>query len=242
LILNANHIEYEQQDSVSRQVASDVKGINSSVTGLDITKISEFDFYGIKIKNQDVLTMDMSNLEQSNDMEIYGLIGFQVYKDYDILFDYENNSLVFIKPELTPKYLKDTHQTNKIAEVALEMKSHIPCVKGSIGKNEYTLGIDSGAGGNVLDRKLWNLLKKQLKNVEDVELRGAGESRNVQSGSLKKLSIGNKVFTNTKTVFNDISHLNATGKIQIDGIIGYEILSKQKTVLSFQNQKLIFID
>ena len=38
-----------------------------------------------------------------------------------------------------------------------------------------------------------------------------------------------------------MSHLNAKYENKIDGLIGYEILSKQKTVVSIQNRKVIFI-
>jgi hypothetical protein len=242
LILNSKYVEAGKQDSASKQVISDSKGVNGSVSGMDITKISEFDFYGMKIKNQEVLMMDFSNLEDANDMEIYGLIGYQIYKDYDILFDYENNTLVLIKPELRSVYLENKYAQNKITEIPIEMQAHIPCVKGNIGKREYNLGIDCGAGGNLLNEQLWDILKKQVKDVEKTELGGAGESKNVSSGKLKKLAIGNKTFTQTTTVFNDMSHLNASGKLQIDGLVGYEILSKQKTLISFNSQKLIFIE
>ena len=42
-------------------------------------------------------------------------------------------------------------------------------------------------------------------------------------------------------MFNSISHLNMSKDERIDGLIGYQILSRQKTVLSYRNRKLILI-
>ena len=39
-----------------------------------------------------------------------------------------------------------------------------------------------------------------------------------------------------------MSHLNARYENKIDGLIGYEIFSKQKTIVSITNKKLIFIE
>jgi hypothetical protein len=242
LILNSKHAKSEKADSIKNSAALGAQGVNSSISGMDITKIPEFDLYGIKIKNQDVLTMDLSHLERALGIEIYGLIGYQVYKDYDMLFDYENNTVVFIQPDHTSDYLKNNYNQNTIAETPIEMRQHIPYVQGTIENQTLTFGIDNGAGSNLISESFWELLKKQVKNVETAELKGAGESRDVKSGILKEIIIGNKKFENTQTVFNDISHLNTGKEASLDGLIGYEILSKQKTLLSFRNKRLLFID
>lgn len=62
----------------------------------------------------------------------------------------------------------------------------------------------------------------------------------VHEGKLKWLKIDGKTSRNTRTVFNNISHLNTNKDERIDGLIGYEILSRQKTILSYRNRKLLF--
>lgn len=58
---------------------------------------------------------------------------------------------------------------------------------------------------------------------------------------MKRIKIGGRTFRNTRTVFNDVSHFNRNNNERIDGLIGYEILSRQKTILSYRNKKLIFV-
>lgn len=40
---------------------------------------------------------DLSHLE--NGTEVYGLIGYDVYRDYDLLFDYKGKTLTLIDPD-----------------------------------------------------------------------------------------------------------------------------------------------
>lgn len=78
-----------------------------------------------------------------------------------------------------------------------------------------------------------------MKNLKTVDLMGMNseKSMKVYKGKLKNLFVGSKKFKITYSVFSDIDHLT----IQADGFIGYEILSRQKTILSYKNKKIIFV-
>ena len=184
---------------------------------------------------------DLSHLLK--DEEIYGLIGYQVIKDYDWLFDYANKTLTLIKPDKTADYIsKMQYATYEIPLQMTSETSHIPFVKGKIGTEEVSLGIDCGAAANLLDVALFDKLKNNLTDITTAELTGASKQKaDVRKASIKSLAIGEKLFENVLTVFNDMSHLNASWENKIDGLIGYEILSKQKTIVSLRNKKIIFI-
>ena len=251
LILNS---KYLKNGNTNTESISSVQGVNTSISGSDIVQMNDFDFYGIKIGQSDVLTMPLAQLEKEFRPEVYGLIGYEVYKDYDILFDYANQTLTLIQPEATGKYLETHYKRSKIEILPIEMRAHIPTVKVKAGKTEFTFGVDCGAGANLLDEKYYTPLKKNISKMEYTDLSGAGETKsNIKAGKLKEITIGKKKFKNTYTVFNDMSHLNATatcpvhgsqydGVVQLDGLVGYEILSGQKVLLSFQNKQLLFID
>ena len=70
-------------------------------------KKSELSFGGLKMINQDFLTLDLSNIEEeANAGEIYGLIGYELIKDYDILFNYKTLEITLISPSSFDKYRK----------------------------------------------------------------------------------------------------------------------------------------
>ena len=237
LYLNSRYFSKDTINSMST-----AQSVNSSISGQDVIHIDSFDFYGIKTQGKDFVMSDLSHLLK--DEEIYGLIGYQVIKNYDWLFDYANKTLTLIEPDKTDSYIKELHYT--AYEIPLQMTSetsHIPFVKGKIGAEEVSLGIDCGASVNLLDVTLFDKLKNSLTDITTTELTGASKQKaNVQSATVKSLTLGEKSFENVSTVFNDISHLNSRRENKIDGLIGYEILSHQKVLISVQNKKFIFIE
>ena len=98
---------------------STAQSVNSSISGQDVIHIDSFDFYGIKTQDKDFVMSDLSHLLK--DEEIYGLIGYQVIKDYDWLFDYANKTLTLIEPDKTDSYIKELHYT--AYEIPLQMTS-----------------------------------------------------------------------------------------------------------------------
>lgn len=222
--------------------SKDVTG--SSINGQDVVTVDSFCFKGIQAKDIKVMMSDLSHLE--NGMEIHGLIGYSIYKDYDLLFDYRNKTLTLINPDYTDTFLNENGC--KYIEESLYFNnektlSHIPCVKARIDNTEFLMGIDCGAGTNLLDAGLWEALKRNLKNVGTTDLKGAnnGTAAEVHEGKLKSMKIGRKTFRNTNTVFSNIDHLNSERTEAIQGIIGYEILSRQKTVLCYKKKRMLFI-
>lgn len=232
--------QYFANDSIIS--ISSAKGVNSSISGQDVIRIKSFDFQGIKIQNTDFVMSDLSHLLEKE--EIYGLIGYQTIKDYDWLFDYANKTLTLIKPDKTDDYISKMQYTTY--EFPLKMASetsHIPFVEAKIGKTEVALGIDCGASVNLLDTALFDKLKNDLTNITTTELTGASvQKAKVQEASVKSLTIGKILFKNMPTVFKDMNHLNSQWENNIDGLIGYEILSNQKTLVSIKNKKIIFIE
>ena len=242
VILNSKYIQ--TNDTINKKTISTSKGVGGSISGMDIKKVEKLDFAEIIIENQDVLTLDISHLEKSleTDIEIYGLIGYELIKDYDLLFDYNKKELTLINPDFFTQYKNDELSDYKFTIVPFGLESHIPIIKARIGKKDYSFGIDCGAGTNLMDGGLLAPMLTHLKHIEKDTLSGADKNRmEVTKGFIKKLYIGERRFKNVSTVFNDMSHLNNGYNLKLDGLIGYELLSKQKTLISYRRKQMILI-
>lgn len=241
LYLNSKYFRGNDDEEGARMSSSE--DVNGKISGgQDVITIDSFDFNGIRGNGMKVMTSDLSHLE--NGTEVYGLIGYDVYKDYDLLFDYKHKTLTLIDPDYTETFLKE--RKYEYDEVPFEMSKtmrHIPLIKAQIDTVSLTLGIDCGAGNNLIDSKRWDEFESMLRRVKTTKLKGISndEGAEVHVGELKSLKIGGKTFRHTQTVFNDVSHFNRNKDERIDGLIGYEVLSRQKTILSYKNKKLIFI-
>ena len=239
LYLNSKYFSHTN-DTVNS--ISSAQGVSSGISGQDVFRVNTFNFHGIRAENTDFVMSDISHL--SKDREIYGLIGYQVLKDYDWLFDYEGKTLTLIKSDKTENYIKEMrYNTYEVPMQMTSEKSHIPFIETKIGDITLMMGIDCGAAVNLIDDSMFSKLEKRMSNISTTELNGASkESTTVKNGDIKSLNIGKKRFKHLPTVFSDISHLNARWTNKIDGLLGYEILSRQKLIMSINNKKLIFIE
>ena len=241
IILNSRYFRNDDDDRTALSEISDVHATHSG--GLDVFQVQEFDFFGIRIEESSFATKNLAHLEQSLDTRIYGLIGYEVLRNHDLLFDHANNTLTLILPSATEKYLATRFQQSQIERIPIEMRNHIPVMRGTIGNHEFNIGFDSGAQGNLLNEEFLSLIEGHVSTMETIDVSGIVAIGSAQRGDIDKLSIGNKVFQNTSTIFMDMSHMNTEDStIQLDGLIGYEILSRQRVLLSYQSRELIFID
>ena len=196
LILNG---KYFAADNNAVANLSNVQSFTGSISGMDITKITDFEFNGLTLNNADVLTADISHLEEYIGCKLHGLIGCEIYKDYDLLFDYKNNIFSLIKPEITPSYIAANISAEETIEIPLEMFKHIAVLKGAIGGIELNLGIDCGATSNLLKHELFELLQSRLQNIRNEKVFGASDSKDVLKAEIDLITIGSKEFSNVRT-------------------------------------------
>ncbi|MGB2273833.1 MAG: hypothetical protein ACPH2K_05615 [Flavicella sp.] len=239
VILNGKYFPTDSKGSF----ISNVKGVNDQNINVHTKKVSELDFYGISTKDTELMVMDLSHLKVDLGFEFYGLIGYEIIRDYDLIFDYEKKLLTLIAPDYYETY-KNTHLSKAVLEVVpMQQIGHIPVVETKVGDNLLKLGIDCGAEVDLFDVSLYDQVQQQLSNLGTEELKGAQKNVEiVTQGVINNLSIGQKQFSSIPTLFKDITHLNSSLDAKIDGLLGYPILSKQRTLISFRRNELVFIN
>ncbi len=244
LILNTKHIT--KTTDTNAKVISSAKGINGNMGAMDIVKVKSFDFSGIKIENQDIITTDLSHLEVELKTSIYGLIGFEVYKDYDLVFDYKSKTLTLLNPEKSKVYVEGKFDKKQFVTLPITLdgkNQHLAVISVDIAGKNVKLALDCGAESNLFDTDLFESVKSEMTKLHSDELHGADKStQTVQSGKLKTLTLGTKEFKKVKTVFSTMKAISDGYKLKLDGIIGYEILSQQSTLLSYVNKQLVFLE
>ncbi len=242
-VINSKYIRKDTTDTSRKNqtVLGSSKGIHDeNLSGTDIVR-TNIDFYGIRMLGQDVVTHDLSHLELDGN-KIYGLIGCDLLEKYDVLFDYEKKVVILIKPDYFETYRKEKFPQNLIESVPFEMRRHIPVLPVKIEDRYYKMGLDCGANVNLLDIAFLPQMKAFMKEITTKELNGLSKSKkDVVHAVLKKFYVGTILFPDTKIIFSDISHLNKDKDVKLDGLLGYEFLSKQTTLLSYQRKELLLI-
>lgn len=165
VILNNNYTV--TGDSLNQKKISSTKGVGGSISGLDINRIGKLDFSGLIMENQEILTLDFSNIEKKQrGIQIGGLIGHELIKDYDLLIDYKSQELILIEPEQYEEYKKQYLFNSKLTVVPFQMTSHLPLVQARIGNNDYTFALDTGAEANLIDVKFFQRVSGELKKIK----------------------------------------------------------------------------
>lgn len=233
VILNAAHL-----NSINKKSLSNSSSATGPISSMDIYRVGSLNFGGLQVIDQDVLTFDLSHVEKEHGVEIHGLIGFELYKGYDVLYDYRNQKLTLINPE----YVDEFYRQDSASTIEFVMQSHLPVIDVNIEGEVFRFGLDSGAESNLLDDKHYKYLTPFLNEMDEDTLIGANnQSKLVKKGKIKSLKLADMVFKNSDTVFSQMGQLNLIDEQKIDGLLGYPVLSLQKTLVSHSKKQLVLL-
>ena len=240
-MVNRRYFHPSRQRSRSYSRITDVSGV--PMVGRDTYTAHEFDLQGIKEEGGQYLSIEMSQMEREDGIEALGMIGAQTLQGYDVLYNYADSTLTFIRPQDTDAFLEANYPLEALREVPLTIVEHVPCVEAKIGDDIYQLGIDCGAGGGVLSQAYRRQLANFSRPVGAMELTGISRIPvRVTQIQVYRLEIGGKVFTSMDFLLHNLRTMGIEAEDGIDGLVGYDVLSKQKTLISIENRRMIFID
>ena len=186
-------------------------------TAMEVT-IPDLSFSGVTLTDQNAMLMDLSYVEDSlkgfdPDLRLLGTMGIDIIRNFSASIDYGKNKIT-----LNPSWGFD-----KSTCVPLQMEI-LPVVEIEIDSEQYRFVLDTGANTCLLGTALQG--KVPVQPVEDAP--------NVFK--ISSVSLQNRPYKDILAVFTDISAIQS--KVSVDGVIGYHILSEQRSYLDFSNQKL----
>lgn len=191
--------------------------------------------------------LDLGHIERSKKMALLGLLGYEVFQDFEVLFDYGLNQLVLIRIdqrgnplEALPKW----EYTLK-GQCKMEVSDHLAAVWLSFGpKRSLLFGLDSGAEQNMLDAHASKrFLEDNFEIVKRVKLNGVGqESIEVLSGRLKNARIDTLSFRPMATLITNLRDMNSVQQLNVHGLLGYEFLSQQPVSINHRRRQLRFYE
>jgi hypothetical protein len=190
------------------------------------------------------MAANLSTLENGCKYEIYGIIGYEIFRNYDIHFDYQKQILTLIKAGYLDQYaLKHKFSGRKHTVIPFKLATHIPVIKAMVNDKELNMGIDCGAGTDLLSMSAYQEFGNQIRKQKSDTLTGIdNQPKLVKTGLLRKMTIGGRNFRNPKVIANDMTQINQSTQQSMDGLIGYEILKRQESVLSYSKKELILIN
>lgn len=225
-ILNSDYLT----DLKTKQGSANIGGVNAQTTsGIATADSINLNVSGITTENATFITRSLKHLESNGaEMPIAGLIGMDMLGGYDIIYDYDTRKLTLIDSHAQIRLQGNPILTVPYSQFASD---YLPCIKVNMGGKEIELGIDCGAGANLIQE---NALPDGV-SFETSTLTGISGNTTEQKLGDIDFTIGDVSFEKQPFVVGDISHLN----LGIDGLLGYPFLSSHKMMFKNSTQELI---
>lgn len=220
-------------DMVMRD-AGGVMGVTGKAQSYFV-KMQELAFGDWRISNLEVMAMDFSHIEEDYEVEFLGVLSFRELMYFDWMVDYKAAQLHLW--ERFPK--NDFLAVEKVRSI---YHNHLPGIQVRIGGETYTLFVDTGADILCFDKYKQDKIASLVRDHGSRELQSSSpDTLEVERGILEGFSVGKIDFGPAEMTFIDLKHMQERFG-DFDGIIGFHLLSKYRTVVSWNSRGLIFLE
>lgn len=220
-------------------------GVTGKVEVRGSARVDTFRFDNLLATGITAELIDFTHIENMKKIDLVGLIGHSVFKDYEILFDYESALIVLIRlnadgeqVEALPRW-----EYKPVGGTDIRTSGHIAVVWLKFGSGkEKKFGLDSGAEQNLMSSSTGKkFLQANFDIRKRVKLRGAGnQGLEVLSGALRNAMLDTFHLKPMATLLTNMSEINAAWQTDLDGVLGYEFLSQRTLSVNHRKRRLTF--
>ena len=201
--------------------------------------VKDFAIGKMPMRNELALVTDFTQLEKTKGTAIHGIIGYASLKHFEVLFDFEEKTMTFYflgkKGEPIGKALAEVPATI----LDLGMADHIPYLTTKLAGKKVRLGLDTGAELNLLHERFFEKNKLKLHRPKRILVNGfSGDFCEKKQGTVSVLPIGGLPERTLGVTIVDLSPLNNTLPVKLDGILGIPFLKKGKCSFNFRKKEL----
>lgn len=186
--------------------------------GAEELRLSRMTVGGVAVGDTSVLLMDMDYVEKSlrtlePELCFLGSVGIDAFGRAPVLLDYERFT-VTLSPDV---------DISGAEMFPLSMEA-LPVVTLRLGGKSRRFVLDTGANTCLLSAEL----------AEAFPVTPVDGAPGVYT--IPPVELGGRTFDGVPAVFTDLSHIKS--RVDVDGVIGCHILSRQPSLLDFQGERL----
>ncbi|WP_299107829.1 pepsin/retropepsin-like aspartic protease family protein [uncultured Winogradskyella sp.] len=241
LILNSVHYKASRSYRSNTKQRSGVHIEIEDVVEKHLQKLSLEDF---RLENLNADVIDLSHIEKIKKIEVLGIIGFSVLKDFEIFIDMHLNQITLTKTDKNGERLSQKVYAETIHDsIDFKLKKHTIIIDAQIENKQVKFGLDTGAEYNQLNKNIDSEILDYFYPSKELKLTGAsGKKLKVMAGKLYRVRLNDSIyFGPMKTVLTNLRQMNSAFGTNLDGILGFEFFAQQRTIINYKKQKLYFI-
>lgn len=242
LVLNNTYFRDYPTTQAQQHQQQDINGTGGEVA---MILLSSFRMGAFSYSQVQAEMLNLGHIEQSKGVKILGLIGVAMFRQCEMIIDYENNLIHLHHINKQERQVYHHTMLNDAAnylEYPIDIRDNRILVKTNIGNRDLQFVIDYAAETNILDGRLPDKILDSVQITGRVALAGAG-TRKVEalSGALSNLTVGKLQITDLPVIITNLENTCFGGVRCINGVLGYDFLSRYKLVFNFVKRKLYIL-
>lgn len=196
----------------------------------------------IEFHKLDADLVSLGHIENAKSVKILGLLGVELFKQFEMIIDYDNNILYLYHISKRKSRVRQSdllQDSSKYEILKFDLIDNKIITKMTIGGKKLRFIVDSGAESNLLDSRLPNSVFDNVQLNRRVKLLGTGSEKiDALAGDLNNLKAGNIKVDGLPVMITNLeksclSYLNCT-----DGVLGYDFLSLHKIGFNFVKREM----
>ncbi|MEM6396193.1 MAG: hypothetical protein AAF741_07575 [Bacteroidota bacterium] len=198
-------------------------------------QIESFQLSGVEQGVQRALGLDLSGMESRAGKRLFGMMGFEQLRNYELMIDYEQGRFEL----LTKKQQKERNE-EPVFSIPFRLVDHLPVIRLKSNGQALVLALDSGAGCNLIDRKAITGKLRHTPTGEQTRLHNlSGQAEvvaliGVESLQHRQHELGPQTFAPTQfgpSLFDDI---------EIDGLLGQPFFQAHRVSIDYRKGRIYF--
>lgn len=241
-ILNKAHFPLNYPFLKKREETS---GVLSEVGSPLERKIKDFYIESFNLKDKISDVIDLSHIEVSKKMNLLGIIGFDILKDYEVFIDLYLNQITLSKVDKNGNRLDSKVYLEKITDsLDFTLRGHAIILNTDVNGKSLSFVLDSAAEINQINKNVGKKVLKYFIPSKRMKLKGAsGEEIEVLAGKLHRVKLNDNVYFGPMyTILTNLSKMEQAFGVKLDGILGYEFFKQKRTIINYQKEKLYFVN
>ena len=237
LVLNK---EYFAAGTDGRVVAA--VGNTGMVSAVVEKRVDSIQLDQLVIHDLNAHLVDLHHIELKKNVRMIGILGYEVYKDFEVFIDFQNRVIVLTR--VNKKGIRiDTLAPFEMPTDSLnfDLRHNLIVVETKINSVKLDMILDSGAELNLVDRKVNRRVLDNFTIIKRVNLLGVGQKQvEVLAGVMNDVHCGSQYSQKMNTLLTSMDEINSAFGVNLQGVLGYEFLKNRRVLINYQKRKLYF--
>ncbi|QCX37824.1 hypothetical protein FF125_05000 [Aureibaculum algae] len=219
-------------------------GVSSEIDEVKIKWLKKILVKDFSIDNVKSNILDLSHIEKTKKMQLFGVIGYDVLRDYEIFIDFYLKQITLSKINNDGDKVDKLPYLEKITDTLnFSLRKHTVVLDSYVNNQKLRFGLDTGAEMNLLDKSVSKKVMKNFKTPKQIVVVGAGkQKRNVLAGKLHKVKLSSTIYCGPmKTIITNLKNMNVAYGTELDGVLGYEFIVTRRMILNYKKKQLYFV-